>query len=598
VENRQLFPSEIVPGVDFRNLFESTPGLYLVLLPNASFTIVAASNAYLTATMTKREEVVGRGIFDIFPDNPSDPAATGVQNLRESLERVVQTQMADAMAIQKYDIRRPDTEGGGFEKRYWSSINLPVLNEAGNFVAIIHRVEDVTQFVHLKQIELEQNKVTEELKTQAASMEAEILHRSRELEVANRQLRETNRQLQASSQSAEQGRKEALNSLRSIEDQLFLSQKLEAVGRLAGGVAHDFNNLLTAIIGYSELTLKKLEPNDPLRRNLTEIKAAGDRAAALTRQLLAFSRKQVMQPKVLDLNQVVSNLQKMLLRLIGEEYELRMNLGAELGNVKADPGQIEQVIMNLVLNARDAMPAGGKVSIETSNIHLDESYAREHVSVVAGAYVMLAVSDSGTGIDENTRQHIFEPFFTTKEAGKGTGLGLSTVYGIVKQSGGNIWVYSEVGKGTTFKIYFPRITEQAEEYKPPAAVVDVPKGSETILLVEDAGLVRTLAREVLQTSGYRVFQAASAEEALLSCEKNKEPIDLLLTDVVMPGANGRQLAERLLKMYPQMRVLFMSGYTEDTIMHHGVLDDGINFIQKPFGPSALAVKVREVLDKG
>jgi len=286
----------------------------------------------------------------------------------------------------------------------------------------------------------------------------------------------------------------------------------------------------------------------------------------------------------------------MLRRMIGEDIELRVSSETDLGNIKADPVQLEQVIMNLVVNARDAMPRGGKLSIETSNVYLDESYAREHVSVDPGEYVMLAISDTGCGMDEETRQRIFEPFFTTKESGKGTGLGLSMVYGIVKQSGGNIWVYSEEGRGTTFKIYFPRVTAEAEEYRRVGDTFEMPKGSETILLVEDAALVRTLARQVLETAGYKVLEAASAEAALTICEPNGTRIDLLLTDVVMPGMSGNDMSKILLARQPDMPVLYMSGYTDEAIVQHGVLEAGINFLQKPFSPGALALKVREVLD--
>jgi two-component system cell cycle sensor histidine kinase/response regulator CckA len=381
-----------------------------------------------------------------------------------------------------------------------------------------------------------------------------------------------------------------------LEAQLLQSQKLEAVGQLAGGIAHDFNNLLTVILGYSQLSLHRLPPRDPLRPNLEEIKKASDRAASLTRQLLAFSRKQVMQPKVFDLNSVIADLERMLRRMISEDIEMRTMLQAKLGNVRADPGQIEQVIVNLAVNARDAMLFGGKLTIETSNVYLDETYAQQHLAVVPGAYVMLAVSDTGMGMDAETQQHIFEPFFTTKEVGKGTGLGLSTVYGIVKQSGGNIWVYSEPGKGTTVKIYLPRVDEGAEEYKRPVALTDLPQGNETILLVEDDEMVRGLAREVLKTSGYRILEAASGSVARQICEQNKEVIHLLLTDVVMPEMSGREVVNRLLPLHPEMRVLYMSGYAENAIVHHGVLDEGISFIPKPFSPQALALKVREVLD--
>ncbi|HEV8368593.1 MAG TPA: response regulator [Pyrinomonadaceae bacterium] len=379
-----------------------------------------------------------------------------------------------------------------------------------------------------------------------------------------------------------------------LEEQLRQSQKLEAVGQLAGGVAHDFNNLLTVISGYTEIVLKRLKDN-ALRLYLEEIQKAGTRATALTRQLLAFSRKQVLQPKVINLNSIVSDLEKMLHRLIGENIELRTALSPALGSIKADPGQIEQIIMNLVVNARDAMPDGGKLTIETQNVELDGEYARQHLAVSSGAYALLSVSDNGCGMDEGTKSRIFEPFFTTKEADKGTGLGLSTVYGIVKQSGGNIWVYSEVGRGTTIKIYLPRVDEHAQEYSRDAASEEPILGAETILLAEDEEMVRKLARQVLEMYGYRVLEATSGMEALLICEQSHEPIHLLITDVIMPEMSGRELADRLAQCRPEMKVLYMSGYTDDAIVHQGVLDEGTNFIQKPFSPPALARKVRSVL---
>jgi two-component system, cell cycle sensor histidine kinase and response regulator CckA len=383
---------------------------------------------------------------------------------------------------------------------------------------------------------------------------------------------------------------------KTLEEQLRQAQKMEAIGQLAGGIAHDFNNLLTAITGYSELTMRRLPAEDPLRQNIEEIKKAGERAAALTRQLLAFSRKQVLQPKVLDLNAVISELEKMLRRLIGEDIGLRTALDSELGSVKADPGQVEQIIMNLVVNARDAMPRGGKLTIETKNVYLDEDYAKNHIAAIPGPYVMLAVSDTGTGMDEQTQARIFEPFFTTKEAGKGTGLGLSTVYGIVKQSGGNIWVYSEVGRGTTFKVYLPRVDEGAQEYKRSTEAEEAIRGVETILLAEDEEMVRKLARQVLEMYGYQVLDAANGGAALLICERHTGPIHLLITDVIMPEMSGRELAGRLAQLRPEMKVLYMSGYTDNAIVHQGVLDEDANFIQKPFPTDALARKVREVLD--
>ncbi|HJQ31476.1 MAG TPA: response regulator [Pyrinomonadaceae bacterium] len=384
-----------------------------------------------------------------------------------------------------------------------------------------------------------------------------------------------------------------------LEEQLRQAQKMEAVGRLAGGVAHDFNNLLTVINGYSDLLAKRLRAEDPLRLNVEEIRKAGERAASLTRQLLAFSRKQVLQPKVIDLNEVVRETEKMLRCLIGEDIELRASLGPWLGSVKADPGQMEQVLMNLAVNARDAMPRGGKLTISTENVYLDEEYAAHHVTVAPGRYVILAVSDTGTGMDEQTKARIFEPFFTTKVAGKGTGLGLSTVYGIVKQSGGYVWVYSEVGRGTTFKIYLPRVDEGAQGYRqsPAPAQAQELRGTEAVLLAEDDELVRNMTRIILSDHGYKVQAAANGAAALSIFERTEGPIHLLLTDVVMPGISGRELADRLTRLRPEMKVLFMSGYTEDAIVHHGVLDEGVNFIQKPFTPDDLARKVREVLGR-
>lgn len=441
------------------------------------------------------------------------------------------------------------------------------------------------------------NAMVDKLRGSQRELERKVQERTAQLEDANHQLELLSESNAEKRSVAEKERADALEALQNTEKQLVQSQKLEAVGRLAGGISHDFNNLLTVILGYTDISKRNLKEGDPLLRNLDEIGKASERAASLTRQLLAFSRKQVMQPKVFDMNTTINDLRKMLRRMIGEDIDLLVNSQTDLGNIKADPGQIEQVIMNLVVNARDAMPRGGKLSIETSNVYLDESYARDHVAVDAGEYVMLAISDTGCGMDEETRQQIFEPFFTTKESGKGTGLGLSMVYGIVKQSGGNIWVYSEEGRGTTFKIYFPRVTAEAEEYKRSNGVIEAPQGSETILLVEDAALVRTLARQVLETAGYRVLEAASAEAALKLCETiNGTRIDLVLTDVVMPGMSGNDMSKILLAKRPDMPVLYMSGYTDEAIVQHGMLEAGINFLQKPFSPGALALKVREVLD--
>ncbi len=381
-----------------------------------------------------------------------------------------------------------------------------------------------------------------------------------------------------------------------LQDQLRQSQKVEAIGQLAGGIAHDFNNLLTVIQGNSQLSLMDLQEGDPLKANIEEIQEAAKRAADLTRQLLAFSRKQILEMRVLDLNQVLQRLDKMLRRVIGEDIHLTMFLPESIWKVKADPGQIEQVIVNLAVNARDAMPEGGKLTIETANVELDEEYAKRHIAVQPGRYVMLSMSDTGVGMTPEVRERIFEPFFTTKEKGKGTGLGLSTVYGIVKQSGGNVWVYSEPGQGTTFKIYLPQVDEPLEELKE-EVVKEVSRGHETILLVEDEDVVRKLAVRVLKRQGYKVLEAPDGGKAFMLCEAYKEPIHLILTDVVMPGMSGRKLVDRLKVIHPEIKVLYMSGYTDNAILHHGILEPGTNFIQKPFTVESLPRKVREVLDK-
>jgi two-component system, cell cycle sensor histidine kinase and response regulator CckA len=380
-----------------------------------------------------------------------------------------------------------------------------------------------------------------------------------------------------------------------LEEQLRQAQKMEAVGRLAGGVAHDFNNVLTAIFGYADLMAEELPPGHAGQQDLQEIRKAATRASALTRQLLAFSRQQVLAPVVLSVNDLVDDVDKMLRRLVGEDVDLRVTLAGDAGNVRADPGQLQQVVMNLVVNARDAMPTGGKLLIETANAELTEQYAELHQPVIPGQYVMLAVSDTGVGMDGQTKARIFEPFFTTKEKGKGTGLGLSTVYGIVKQSGGYVWVYSEPGHGTTFKVYLPRVDAPAERQVPTREAVTI-TGTETILLAEDDEMLRPLAKGLLEKLGYVVLEAENAEQALALAAVHPTPIHLLVADVVMPGASGRELARRLAQSRPDTRVLYVSGYTDDAIVHHGMLEPGLNFLQKPFTPTALARKVREVLD--
>jgi len=647
------------PTHAFQSIFESAPALCLVLTPD--FNIVAVSDAYLHATMTERDEILGRGIFEVFPDNPDDPTATGTRNLRASLERVLHSKSSDTMAVQKYDIRKPESEGGGFEERFWSPVNSPVLGLHKEIAYIIHSVEDVTEFVRLKQQGIEQQKLNDELKGEERFHKAfnanpepisiATLDEGRYIDVNESFLRITGyrrsevigrtslelkfwespedrsrfvemltkqgsvRDLEITFRTKLGERRTALDSAELIEvagqrcsiaifkditerklleKQLRQSQKMEAIGQLSGGIAHDFNNLLGVIIGYSDLLEEGLPQNDPLRKKCGQIKKAGQSAVSLIRQLLAFSRQQVLEPRVLDLNSIVLNLEKMLRRLIGENIEFSTALDPELGRIKADQGQIEQVIMNLVVNARDAMPQGGRLTIESANVQLDEDYARQHSPLMPGPYVLLAVSDTGIGMDAETQGRIFEPFFTTKEVGKGTGLGLSTVYGVVAQSNGHIWVYSELGHGTTFKIYLPRTREAYNVEQPSADSAPLLRGTETILLVEDEEALRELTYNLLSDSGYTVLKAEHPDVAIKIAREHSGTIDLLLTDVVMPGMSGPALAENLAPIRPEMKVICMSGYTG--FAHRRLLDPEKPLLAKPFTREALLRKLRQILD--
>ncbi len=388
----------------------------------------------------------------------------------------------------------------------------------------------------------------------------------------------------------------ATKSLRESEEQLFHAQKMEAIGRLAGGIVHDFNNLVTVISCFSQLLLESLDPQDPQAKQVEQIKIAGERAAELTQKLLTFSRKQILEPKILNLNTVVPETEQMLLRLIGEDITLQTVLAPDLGLVKADPAQIDQVLMNLAVNARDAMHTGGKLTITTANVHVDQTYATRHVRLQAGPYVMLAISDTGCGMDTETQRHMFDPFFTTKAEGKGTGLGLSIVYGIVKQSGGHIEVESEPQQGTTFRLYFPKVEDTVESVVPQPVVAQSPVGNETILLVEDEEPLRRLISYLLQRWGYRVLEAQHSEDALQALKQHAGPIHLLLTDVVLPGISGCKLWERVKALQPTIRVLFMSGHADETITQYGVVGRDRPFIKKPFTPAVLGQKVRGVLE--
>lgn len=581
-------------SVDFRLLFESAPGKYLVLDP--TFVIVAVSDDYLAAVMRRRSDLVGLYIFDAFPDDPSDPNATGVANLRASLERVRDELVADSMAVQRYPVENPAMPSG-WEVRLWSPMNSPVLGPDGRLLYIIHRAEDVTDYVRLMEEAAEEtlDDSSPARSVRARKVEAEVFQRAQQIQMVNQELRTLRNDLEERVERRTEELIQAHEALRASEEQLRQSQKMEAIGRLAGGIAHDFNNLLTVIVSYADMLRGGGRRNDQLDEDLAEIKHAALRAADLTRQLLVFSRKQVLQPTVLNLGEVLGGMTKMLGRVVGEDIELNLNISPDLHPVYADRSQMEQVIVNIVVNARDAMEYGGKLILEAANVELDQEYAGNHLGVAPGRYVVLAFSDTGHGMDRPTLDRIFEPFFTTKEEGRGTGLGLSTVFGIVKQSGGHIWVYSELGLGTTFKIYLPESTvKQAPELQVVSSVSAV--GSETLLVVEDEPALRTVAVAILRKAGFAVMEAAGPVEALRIALQDLDRIDLVLSDVVMPHMNGRELIDRLRVARPSLKAMLMSGYTDQVVVHHGELAPGVFFIQKPFTPDALTRRVRQVLD--
>jgi two-component system, cell cycle sensor histidine kinase and response regulator CckA len=506
-----------------------------------------------------RSALIGKNDFDFFPREQAE--------FFQARDR--QTLNAGGLVdILEEPITTPNGE------RWLHTKKIPILDAKGEPQYLLGISEDITE-----------RKAAERLvREMYGELERRVAERTAELSRTNAELRQ---------QIADRERAEL--SLRELQAQLLQAQKMEAVGRLAGGVAHDFNNMLSVILSQTDLAMADLPPAHPLREDLEQVHTAAQRAAQLTRQLLAYSRRQIMQPKVLDLNDVVRETEKMLRRLIGEDIELSVALAPELRPVRLDPGQIQQVLMNLVVNARDAMPTGGKLTLETANVVLDEGYARDHVGVTPGPHVMLAVSDTGIGMDRETQSQIFDPFFTTKTGEQGTGLGLSTVYGIVKQSGGHVLVYSEPGKGSTFKVYFPE-NAGSGLYRAVSAPISEHKGNETILLVEDEDMVRRAVHAILRRGGYQILEAARGSIALELAARHQGPIHLLITDVVMPELSGRELATRVSQLRPQTRILYMSGYTDNTIVHHGVLEAGVAFLQKPVIPDQLLRKVREVLD--
>ncbi|HEX2251226.1 MAG TPA: PAS domain-containing protein [Gemmatimonadales bacterium] len=673
---------------DFQAIFDAAPGNYLLLDPE--LTIVGVNQCYLSATMTRREEIVGRGLFQVFPDNPEDPNADGVRNLRASLQRVLTGKRPDRMPVQKYDIQRPEREGGGFEERYWSPLNTPVLGEDGEVRYIIHWVEDVTEFVRLKRQMLEQNLRQEEIDTRAANLEAEVYLRGEAIE-AHRQLAETVRHYQfladvvpeliwtADSSGAADyfnGRwfeftrlqrerllrdgwqqllhpedrarslelwTEALRTgqkyqvqhrLRShdgtyrwllttalpyrdaegrvlkwfgsstdihdkvmADERLQQAQRLQAVGQLAGGVAHEVNNMMTIVIGSGDFALQGLGSDHPQRPEVEEMVKAANRAAEVTRQLLAYSRQQVFRVTVLNLNEVVLDLTPALNRLIGSDRQLAVRHAPGDVWVRADRSQLEQVLINLVANARDATPTDGLVSIETGIVDLDREQLRKHHSeeIPPGPFVRLAVRDNGVGMTPEIAARVFEPFFTTKPPGQGTGLGLSMVYGIVKQSGGIAEVLSKPGEGTVFALYLPAVSEEVEAE--PLVASNVRGTGQQILVVEDDPQVRAVARRALQSAGYAVYEAITGLAAINFMAVHPREIDLVVSDVVMPGMNGRELADQLQGTHPDLPILFVSGYPGAEIERRGLCVEGAAFIPKPFAPDALIRAVNEALTR-
>jgi signal transduction histidine kinase/ActR/RegA family two-component response regulator len=576
---------------DFRALFEAAPGLYLVLLPD--LTIVAASEAYLNATMTRRADILGRGLFDVFPDNPDDPAASGVSNLRASLNRVLQLAKPDTMAVQKYDVRRPAAEGGGFEARFWSPLNAPVLGPDGAVAWIIHQVEDVTEFIRLKQQGDEQQRETEDLRQRAGRMETEVYRRAQELQETNRALRESEDQLRRLNETLEQRILERTQQLETetreharAQEALREAQKLEAIGRLTGGIAHDFNNLLAVILGNSEILQSRLPPGTS-DRVADSIGRAAERGARLTRQLLAFSRRQALRPEPVDLRRRADDLADLLTRSLRGDIRVVVSFADNLWPIECDVGELELALLNICVNARDAMPGGGLLRIDARNVIFEAGGACT-VDLV-GDFVSLIVSDTGTGIAPEILARVFEPFFTTKEVGKGTGLGLSQVYGFAVQAGGVATIASEPGRGTAVTLYVPRsnsaIAGAAEE--PHAATA---RGTGVILLVEDDEALAEIAGEVLALIGYQSYLVRDARTALAILLGGRK-FDLVFSDIVMPGGmSGLELARKVRQHFPSLPILLASGYSQAAAE---VAKEGFPIIAKPYRADALADAIRQ-----
>ena len=561
--SRRLYPSP-----DFQALFRSAPGLYLVLAPD--LTIVAVNDAYARATMTERHEIVGRNIFDVFPDNPDDPAATGVANLRASLDRVLSLRRPDIMAIQRYDIRRPASEGGGFEQRHWSPLNTPVLDANGDVAWIIHRVEDVTDLVRLRE--------------SASALD----NLSREQQKTIEQLRAANQEL---------ARQHVLRQ--ATEKQLLQARKMEAVGQLTSGLAHDFNNILMVVIGNLDLAAGAdgTANNPQLTGYFTGALNAALKAADLVKRLLAFSRRQPLNARPLDIGGAVADVMPLLRRTLGGHIRIETGEDPDGWIAMADADQLESAILNLAINARDAMPKGGTLRIERRNIAVDEAYALATGDLEVGDYVQLSVSDTGTGMSAETLARAFDPFYTTKEAGAGSGLGLSMVFGTMKQLGGAVKIYSELGVGTTVRLFLPRVHDQnSRRQDDEASPFAIAGGTEHILMVEDNAQIRMVGADILQSLGYRVTIAESGDDALRHLE-NGEQFDLLFSDIVMPGElNGIALARELRARSPRVPILFTSGFASAATLDGAIAELGASLISKPYRKVDLAERMRSILE--
>jgi signal transduction histidine kinase len=556
---------------------------------NAALHVVAAGNSLPRLLGVEATSLIGRSMLDVLAEQAAvGPHADLAIAATAALREVRGSGKAQTTPVFALDAEALEIYPSPQATRLVRLVYVPVFGAAGELLFIVQRAHDVTQLLALAR-DSEDHGATRAraLSELRHELEARAQEQMTEHERANEELLR---------EIAEHMKTE--KTLRRTQEQLHHAQRLEAVGRLAGGIAHDFNNLLSIVLGYSTSLIAELALDAPMRSDIEEIRRAGERAAELTHQLLAFGRRQVLEPKVLDLNEVVLNTGRMIRRILGENIELVVVPAPGLWRVKVDPGQVEQVIVNLVINARDAMPEGGTLTIESSNVEFDGDYAQTNFGATPGRHVVLTISDTGFGMTRETQARIFEPFFTTKEKGKGTGLGLSSVFGIVKQSGGHIWLYSEPSKGTTFKLCFP-CTAEATEPNVLARLTETgpaPRGTETILLVEDDAQLRTVARTILERHGYQVLDAPNGTEALVLSASFSGYIALLVTDVVMPCLNGRELARSLLEARPNTKVMYMSGYTDDAIVHNGILDPGVAFLQKPITSAALARKVRQVLD--